>query len=63
MVSKQKSGKYSTIQVPRTEGIIELAKELATHMQRDLPDGVRVPIYSAIKHALQMALQTKKQSY
>ena len=60
MVTKQNAGKYSTIQVPRTERIIEDAKELASLMQREMPSGVKVPIYSAIKFALTETLKARK---
>jgi len=59
MVKKCNSKKFETIQCPKEQGVVALARTLAERLETksEVP-GATVPMYGAVKWALELALKS-----
>ena len=59
MVTKRNASKFETIQCPKGQGIVSLARRLAAKLsEKSGVPGVSVPMYGAVKWALEQALKS-----
>ena len=63
MVTKRNAPKFETIQCPKGQGIVSLARRLAEKLgEKSGVPGVNVPMYGAVKWALEKALESLSDS-
>jgi hypothetical protein len=54
---------FETIQAPKEHGMVQAARELAGHLEKKAGvPGSRVPIYGAVKYAIELALEQFRDS-